>query len=166
MTKIRQQFDPISVRYKAVVAEFLRLQTTQGADSDEVFQEVWLDFFRCLDRGLPRYPQAYLLQIARRKVGRSFAAQRTIELQDVDAIAAPGTNREIASIVAQALNDLDPEKREVFLMKHKLGLSYDEIAKVLEIPSGTVASRLHRAINDLKADLGKAGFNTRIGERA
>jgi RNA polymerase sigma-70 factor (ECF subfamily) len=55
--------------------------------------------------------------------------------------------------VRQALALLDESDRQVILLKDIQGCSYDEIASVLEIPKGTVRSRLHRARLELKTKL-------------
>jgi len=53
-----------------------------------------------------------------------------------------------------ALAKLSPEHREVVLLHEIDGLSYDEAAQVLGIPSGTVKSRLHHAFLNLRRALG------------
>ena len=55
------------------------------------------------------------------------------------------TQKEIDQRYQQALNDLPAEFRVVFVMRMHENLSYDEIAVLLKINSGTVMSRLHRA---------------------
>lgn len=55
--------------------------------------------------------------------------------------------------VQQALALLDEGDRQVILLKDIQGCSYDEIASTLEIPKGTVRSRLHRARLELKTKL-------------
>jgi RNA polymerase sigma-70 factor, ECF subfamily len=55
--------------------------------------------------------------------------------------------------VQQALDLLEAGDREIILLKDLQGASYDEIADVLQIPKGTVRSRLHRARLELKSKL-------------
>lgn len=52
--------------------------------------------------------------------------------------------------VYSALAMIDPERRSVITLRDLQGLDYAEIAQVLEIPIGTVRSRLHRARLELK----------------
>ena len=56
--------------------------------------------------------------------------------------------------VRQAISHLEPEFREVIVLREIEGLSYKEIASVLSIPMGTVMSRLSRARNLLLMELG------------
>src|SRR4051794_19080017 len=50
-----------------------------------------------------------------------------------------------------ALDTLSPDHRAVIVLRHLVGLPLDEIAEVLAIPYGTVASRLHHATRALRA---------------
>jgi RNA polymerase sigma-70 factor (ECF subfamily) len=56
--------------------------------------------------------------------------------------------------VRQAISQLEPEFREAIVLREIEGLSYKEIAAVLNIPMGTVMSRLSRARNLLLVELG------------
>ena len=51
----------------------------------------------------------------------------------------------------RALARLTPEHRMIIVLRHMTGLSIDELADVLAIPRGTVASRLHHATRTLRA---------------
>jgi RNA polymerase sigma-70 factor (ECF subfamily) len=53
--------------------------------------------------------------------------------------------REIEKVLHNAIDGLDDEFRSVVVLKDIEGFGYDEISQILEIPRGTVKSRLHRA---------------------
>jgi RNA polymerase sigma-70 factor (ECF subfamily) len=55
--------------------------------------------------------------------------------------------------VQQALEQLEEGDRQIILLKDLQGHSYDEIAAIMQIPKGTVRSRLHRARLELKSKL-------------
>jgi RNA polymerase sigma-70 factor (ECF subfamily) len=63
-----------------------------------------------------------------------------------------------AELLEQALSRLDPELRCLFVLREIDQLSYRELAKTLGIAEGTVASRLNRARQMLKAHLEKLGW--------
>ena len=69
--------------------------------------------------------------------------------------------REIESAFGTVMSELDPESREVLILKEVEALSYEGIAEILEVPVGTVRSRLHRARADVRqrmaAVLGPSG---------
>lgn len=69
----------------------------------------------------------------------------------------PETNyitKETKKLVWEALAALDNDDREIIILKHFQDMSYKEIAEVLNIPLGSVMSRLHYARLKLKKTLG------------
>lgn len=70
------------------------------------------------------------------------------EPADLSDTARPGRALEMAEderLVQQALNRLSPEHRAVLVLKDMEGRKYEEMAEILEVPIGTIRSRLHRA---------------------
>ncbi len=59
-----------------------------------------------------------------------------------------------------ALARLDSELRSIFVLKEIEELSYRDIAEALQIPEGTVGSRLNRARRELKTHLSSIGYET------
>ncbi|TQL88049.1 RNA polymerase sigma-70 factor (ECF subfamily) [Actinoallomurus bryophytorum] len=80
-----------------------------------------------------------------------------------DAVAARVTAQMDERRMAKALGRLSPDDRDVLLMAAWGGLSYEEMAQALEVPIGTIRSRLHRARKKMQAALG-ADPTTRIQE--
>lgn len=62
---------------------------------------------------------------------------------------------EQSSLVRDAIAKLEPEFRMVVVLRYSLDLPYEEIAAILDCPSGTVASRLSRAHSVLEKRLKK-----------
>jgi RNA polymerase sigma-70 factor (ECF subfamily) len=69
--------------------------------------------------------------------------------------------RRNAEVVQTALARLQPGDREVLVMRHFVGLSYTEIAEVLQVPEKTVKSRLHTALVRLEIVLRRQGAGAR-----
>ncbi|MCA9046792.1 MAG: sigma-70 family RNA polymerase sigma factor, partial [Planctomycetaceae bacterium] len=65
-------------------------------------------------------------------------------------------SREDCALVRRALDELSPEFRDPLILKELEGMKYEEIALVLDIPVGTVRSRIHRARQELKEKLTRA----------
>jgi len=61
--------------------------------------------------------------------------------------------KDIQEAVQEAINSLDAEFREVLILKDIQELSYEEIGAILNIPGGTVKSRLFRAREALRERL-------------
>ena len=80
--------------------------------------------------------------------------QRTMELADhrytPEQIVE---NAELRSVLSEAIAALPDQQREVIVLRDIQGLSYDEIANVLSLESGTVKSRLSRARENLRKKL-------------
>ena len=78
----------------------------------------------------------------------------------VDELIDPGLGPEATLVIEQrdkalqnALLRLTAEQRQIIVLSDYTGLSYREIANVLDVPAGTVMSRLHRARLALKKEL-------------
>jgi RNA polymerase sigma-70 factor, ECF subfamily len=130
-------------------------------DSDaalDVMQETFLYFLRKfpgfrLTANLKTflYPAVRNLSIAaRRKAARYQASPVEMEqLEHAPAAPAPGAEVGDLQIVLAALPE---EQREVVLLRFVDGLSLAEIGAALDIPLGTVKSRLHNALQALRQD--------------
>jgi RNA polymerase sigma-70 factor (ECF subfamily) len=57
--------------------------------------------------------------------------------------------------IQQALNRLSPEHRAVLILKDMEGQKYESMAEILQVPIGTIRSRLHRARMELREVLSK-----------
>ena len=67
--------------------------------------------------------------------------------------AAPDAAAEVGDELIAALADLGPEHRAVVVLRHLLGYTPGEIATMLDLPRGTVNSRLRRALDALSLAL-------------
>ena len=72
------------------------------------------------------------------------APVRQLPSNDPGTEAATSTS-EAERIVQEGLMRLDPEQRQIILLRDIQDLSYEEISEILDLPRGTVKSRLHRA---------------------
>jgi len=76
-----------------------------------------------------------------------------LEPADESAFTDPGSSMERSEDEAKlqaALNRLSPEHRAVLVLKDIDGQKYEEIADILDVPVGTIRSRLHRARLELR----------------
>lgn len=53
--------------------------------------------------------------------------------------------KQVQRIVQKAIDELDPDHKEIVILRDIEGFSYEEIAQLLNLPEGTTKSRLHRA---------------------
>ena len=61
-------------------------------------------------------------------------------------------------LLEQAMLELSPTDRELITLRHLDGLSYDELAARLEVPTGTIMSRLFHARKKLRDKLARRSF--------
>ncbi len=156
VTKERDEFESAWSSYKERLHAWITGQMSPWEDADGTFQEVWLGYLRAIERGrAPRSPRAWLFTAARRLVvkGRRRRAMQALGEEPAARTPPPGITGAEA-----AIERLSPTAREVFILRVHMGLTYDEIAQVLEIPRGTVASRLHDAVTTLRRHLMTEGY--------
>jgi len=82
-----------------------------------------------------------------------------VRLIPTDTPAVPDIARSVANRddLERAFRRLTPEQRAVVVLHHHLGYPLTEIAATLGIPQGTVRSRLHHAVRQLRAALDDEG---------
>lgn len=81
--------------------------------------------------------------------------------------ASPESSRsdsELRVVLVDAVRALPDDARQTFLLREVDGLSYSEIAEVLDVPKGTVMSRLHYARKRLRETLSEVGLSAANGE--
>ncbi len=135
-------------------------------DAADIAQETFIRAFRNLDRfqaDRPLYP--WLYRIARNLSINHVTRRRTTDQPIDDAEPASGPDgepevrairKEIAADVRSAVAALPPMYREIIELQHFQECSYAEIAAILEIPMGTVMSRLYHARRRLREMLKRA----------
>ena len=125
-----------------------------AAAAEDITQEAFLAALRNLDRfdrGRPFGPWLHRI-VVNRAIDWTRARQLRAESELVD-VPAPEAERLDGTLLA-ALAALPPEHRAVIVLRHLLEYTPGEIAELLEIPRGTVNSRLRRGLDALQAHHG------------
>jgi len=142
-------------RHSRALLGQLRFMVGQPALAEEVLQDTMLAVWRGARtfRGGSRV-RAWMLGIARRQARDRMRRQRPMPMADSDLARRPSPNpgpetvaveRAEARRMVAALSTLTPVHREVLGLVFGADLSLAEVARVLEVPLGTVKSRLHAA---------------------
>jgi RNA polymerase sigma-70 factor (ECF subfamily) len=133
-------------------------------DADDLTQQVFLQMFRKLDQfsGGSKL-ETWLYRLATNEALQHLRKKKRQSVQPIVVEpSARDTNRLIESEKIQmleiALSRIDPELRVILSLKEEQNISYREIAQALDIPEGTVGSRLNRARKELRQELGKLGW--------
>ncbi len=132
-------------------------------DAMDSVQEAFIDTFYALDRvDLTRrfYPWFYV--ILRNRCYKLAAARTKREMSNTDDVEilapAPGIRPEETMLLEQAMLELPIQDRELITLRHLDGLSYQELAERLEVPQGTIMSRLYYARKKLREKLARHSF--------
>src|SRR3954447_19896792 len=142
-----------------------------AALAEDVAQEAFLSAVRSLhrfDRRRPFGPWLHRIVVNRaidharaREVRREVPAELGGEPASV---ASEGAGRLSSDDVVDALAELPPEQRAVVVLRHLLGYTPGEIARLLGLPRGTVNSRLRRGLDALAGPLRAAAAAGPLGK--
>lgn len=132
--------------------------TRHGADAEDLVHDALV---RALERGSGYRPEGSLrgwlmsilhnLHIDRLRSGKSAAGRDRALADEVEERIAPSQVDSVRlSQVRRAFDDLPVEQREALHLVTIEGLSYDEAAVILDVPSGTVMSRVSRGREALR----------------
>ncbi len=160
----KKAFDLLVLKYQLrlskLVSRFLRNQS----DVPDVVQEAFIKAYRALPnfRGESAF-YTWLYRIAINTAKNHLVAQsrkspaNSIDVQDAEDYGASEWLKEFASperealaseleaTIHQAMGDLPSDLREAITLREIEGLSYEDIASVMDCPIGTVRSRIFRA---------------------
>ena len=153
--------------YQGIAFRTAYLVTGNAADAEEAAQDAFVKAYRALWRFRPGAPfKPWLLRIVanearnrRRSAGRR-AALALRATQEPPGEAAPSPEAALLGAerreeLVAALNRLDERDREALACRYFLDLSEAETAATLGVRPGTVKSRLSRALERLRAELGE-----------
>jgi len=153
--------------------------TARHGDAEDLAQEVFIKVFR----GLEKFHRdadfgTWLTSVARNYcIDRYRATKRERELVVRDAVGyeqAPARSgnplraieaRDRSAFLRQGLDRLPPKLREAVVLRDLMELSYQEMATRLDVPEGTVKSRINRGREELARLLLRARQDARRGAR-
>ena len=132
--------------------------------AEDLAQEAWIKILR----GLPkfRHGSKFSTWLYRVTMNTFLNANRAVKReQEVLGQLSPEIGEdetgslETAMDVQSAVRELPSEFRSVILLRYIADLSYKEIASILDLPLGTVQSRLKRGLGKLGTELGHQGYS-------
>lgn len=161
-------FEALVLALQGPVYRFAYRWCGNAQDAEEIAQDAFVRAYGALQaygaeriRALNLTP--WLMTIAV-NVARNRARGKRLPIEDLDSVDALGSHgvdepervserRELSDRLAEALLDLPPRYRAPVILRHVLGLGYDEIADALDQPTGTVKSNVHRGVQLLRQRL-------------
>lgn len=162
----QRRFEDLIVPEVDFLARVARSMSRSTAEAEDLAQDALLKAFRALGTFDGRYPRAWLYRIARNTAINRDQRNRELLLSDGEDIEGSLTpadpidepeHRVISPILdaelERALDALPPSFRLVVQLVDVEGMRYQEAAEVLDVPVGTIMSRLHRARRRLRDSL-------------
>jgi RNA polymerase sigma-70 factor (ECF subfamily) len=160
--KFTNEFQEFWNQASGKVRAYMFCACRNAADADDMAQDCCLRAFRAWHQFNGKASrQTWLFGIARRTrvdwLRKRTRENATIETQMPERkkeASIEETNLNNIEKVWEAVKKLNEEYSEVIHLRFAAGLSYEQIAHTLEIPVGTVRSRLHRGLKAIKENVG------------
>lgn len=148
-------------------------------EAEEVIQDAFLRAYRALpafkgNSQLYTWVYRIAVNLAKNRRRSTFRRGESIALSDIEyepngsyLEMSPDSylpfhnmiRQEIHKLLNISLSQLSPDIRQVVILRHCEDLSYEEIARMLQCPVGTVRSRLFRARRSLRSIINRSGEN-------
>lgn len=169
-------FESLVRQYQEQLARFAQRLVGDADDASDVAQETFIRAFERIHEfrgGSSLYTWLYRIAynqsislLRRRKVRRFLRLDDdtehsdAIQLQLVDGtdVAVETEQRQLVGLVEQAIAELPPRQRGIFVMRHYEGLSLAEIARVVGRSEGAIRAGYFHAVRKLRDAAGQAGL--------
>ena len=169
----KRAFELLVVKYQRKLGRLLSRLVRDPGEVEDVTQEAFIKAYRALPnfRGDSAFytwlyriaintAKNYLVALGRRApTTTEFDNEEAESFEDADALRDTATpeaellTREIATTVNRAMEALPDDLRTAITLREIEGLSYEEIASVMNCPIGTVRSRIFRARESIAVEL-------------
>ena len=153
----REALTRLEALYREVGPDLLSYLRRAAGDlhtAEDLLHETFMQAARRVERLADAVSvRAWLYAIARHVAATAYRRRRRVEHLPADLAEPEKTEDPRLERMRQAIAELPPAMRETLELRLRCELSYEEIADVLEIPVGTVRSRLHGALQRLRAAL-------------
>jgi RNA polymerase sigma-70 factor (ECF subfamily) len=140
---------------------FFKMLNNDGPVAEDFVQDLFIKVLKskhtyCTDHAFSSWIYSIGHNMVKNEYRKRSSQKRnaiSVELHSVESKADKINLEQVAdqmrfqSELSEILIELTDEKRDLFLMRHYLGLSVKELSEVFEIPEGTVKSRIHHITN-------------------
>lgn len=168
----RSAFDLLVIKYQSRVASIIGRYVYDSQEVLDLTQETFVKAFRAIERfrgDSAFYTWLYRIAVNTAKnflEARSRRPQGSADVYEAENYDDGGRLRDTASpermlqrdqlrkVLGQAIEELPEDLRSAFLLREYDGLSYEDIARILDCPIGTVRSRIFRARDAVDRRLG------------
>jgi RNA polymerase sigma-70 factor (ECF subfamily) len=169
----KHAFELLVAKYQRRLGRLISRFVRESAEVEDVTQEAFIKAYRALPafRGDSAFytwlyrigintAKNYLLSLGRRApTSTQFDAEESEEFEDAGLLQEVSTpenelmSKQVVAVVNSSLQQLPDDLRTALTLREIEGLSYEEIAEVMNCPIGTVRSRIFRAREAIAANL-------------
>lgn len=145
-------FEVLLADNKNVIERYVYFRISNIEDAEDILQETYLSAFQKFDSLKDKaHFKSWIIRIAKNKCNDYYRKNKidTVYDTDIDMLVGKsgiGERFELLDII----NSMNNNDKQIISMYYFIGYSQDEISKLLNIPVGTVKSRLHTAKNNFK----------------
>jgi RNA polymerase sigma-70 factor (ECF subfamily) len=153
-------FDLLYERYEVPLFGFIRVYLSDTAEAEDVFHEAFMQVLRNAEADLSRF-RSWLYATARNLCLNRLRARRRGRAAEQALSLTPHPSETPEQLYEQhkaqaalegAVRRLPESLAELFHLRAS-GMSYEDMAEVLQLPLGTVKSRMHEMVRQLRKDM-------------
>lgn len=157
----KKGFDWIYEQYSVFLYNFIFGFLKSKEESEEVVQEVFIKLWQSRKQLNPdKSIKSFIFTLAKNLVFNKLKRKK-VEQKHRDNIKNNSFNvannieenvnfKELTTIYNKAINNLPVKRREIFLLNREEGMSYQEIAKILDISVNTVKDQITKALKEIR----------------
>jgi len=153
----REAFAILFEQYKNLVYKTAYLMLGESAEAEDALQEIFVQVYKSLS-GFDPGKAAFTTWLYRLTFNHCLNQRRkkrpfTLPLEDISPALKsefPGAQLAEEEVLQQAIGKLTDKQRAVVILRYFWDLPYAEIAQILDVPLGTVKSRIDLALKTLR----------------
>ena len=167
LSRKEDTYHQLVLHWQEPLYNLARRMLKNDADAADVTQEIFTTLLKNLHRyDLQRRFQPWLYRVATNVIYRFIRESKLRREKEQSVAMKPNRpaaseqleRQELEELIESQLRELPEEFRALLVLHFYNGLSQRDLARVLEIPRTTVASRLQRALSGLKSSLQNCGY--------
>lgn len=160
----KKAFETIYVKYSRILGFFLMGYLKSVDEIEEIIQEVFLKVWENKHSIDPRHnfknylfkisKHVFLNKLRRKAVEENYRSSFVANFSEEDNSTEDSIIfSDYEDFYIKAVNNLPPKRKDIFLLSRKQGLTYEEIAKAMNISQKTVEKQMSEALRYLRAQL-------------